>query len=118
MLRAFTSSLLSLLLLATVLWGGCISCEQYFMWSGAKSCCAADGHCRTKTPVKQGSDRQCKQIAFEHQKSVTLHAPPATPTSFIRFSPLSIEPLTRSSWANWAEPSPPDIQVLHSTFLI
>ncbi len=33
-----------------------------------------------------GADRQCKQIAFEHQKSVVLHAPLSTPTFFIQLA--------------------------------
>ena len=71
--RAFASSLLSLLLLTTLVWGGCISCEQYFMFGGAKSCCSPNGHCKTKTSPSQNSDRECKQIAFDHHKSVDFH---------------------------------------------
>jgi hypothetical protein len=72
--EAFASSLLSLLLVVTLFWGGCISCEQYFMWPGAKGCCAPDGHCNTKkAPTNQAADRECKQIAFEHQKSIDRH---------------------------------------------
>ena len=74
MRKAFASSLLSLLLLTTLVWGGCISCEQYFMFGGAKSCCSPDGHCKTKTPpTKQNPGRECNQIAFDHHKSIDHH---------------------------------------------
>jgi hypothetical protein len=43
------------------------------MWPGAKSCCSPDGHCKTKTPKPPTSSRECKQIAFDHQKSVDIH---------------------------------------------
>jgi hypothetical protein len=28
---------------------------------------------KTNTPTRQNSSRECKQIAFDHQKSVNLH---------------------------------------------
>ena len=113
------NSLLSLLLLTSFVWGGCISCEQYFMFAGAKSCCAPEGHCKTKTPTQKNSGRECKQIAFDHQKSVDLHielpvvavVPAALPLPLVE---------TIAAWRGTSpvEPSPPDLQVLHSTFKI
>ena len=119
MRRAFASSLLSFLLLATLVWGGCISCEQYFMWPGAKSCCSPDGHCKTKTPKPQSSNRECKQIAFDHQKSFDLHIelPVIALLKIIVPVPMA-EALERWRGTNPIEPSPPDLQVLNSTFLI
>ena len=67
------NSLLSLLILITLIWGGCISCEQYFMWSGAKTCCAPDGHCKRKAPGQQDSARDCQSVAFDHQKALDHH---------------------------------------------
>jgi hypothetical protein len=117
--RAFASSLLSLLLLATLVWGGCISCEQYFMFAGAKSCCSPNGHCKTKNPTPQNSNRQCKQIAFDHHKSVDLHID-LTAMAVARFE-LPAHPIaTLESWPgyNLIEPSPPDLEILHSAFRI
>jgi len=117
--RTLANSLLSLLLLTTFVWGGCISCEQYFMWPGAKSCCAPDGHCKTKAPVKQRSGRECKQIAFDHQKSVDFHMDlPAVALAGFDAPLLTAVAFTASPRLNPIEPSPPDLQVLHSTFLI
>jgi hypothetical protein len=116
--RACAISLLSLLLLVTLVWGGCISCEQYFMFGGAKSCCSPNGHCKTKTPPSQNSDRECKQIAFDHHKSVDLHIDlPIVTVVKIELPVPTIEALEH--WrAALIEPSPPDLQILHSTFRI
>ena len=117
--RALASSLLSVLLLTTLLWGGCISCEQFFMFPGAKSCCQANGRCDTKRPQQSQAGRDCKQIAFEHQRSadVDLYLPEVAvlPSDV---PPLVAERLTRPSGLSRIYPSPPDLQALHSTFLI
>jgi len=119
MRRAFASSLMSLLLLGTLVWGGCISCEQYFMWPGAKGCCSPDGHCKTKTPKPQSSSRECKQIAFDHQKSVDLHIelPVIALVKIVVPVPMALA-LELRHGSNLIEPSPPDLLVLNSTFLI
>jgi hypothetical protein len=121
--RTLASSLLSLMLLATLVWGGCISCDQYFMWAGAKGCCGSDGHCKTKaptnTPTQKSSGRECKQIAFDHQKSVDLHIDLPVVAIGGLPSPLRLVAVlcVRRDTAP-VEPSPPDLQILHSTFLI
>jgi len=46
--RALTNSFFSLLLLASLLWGGCVSCEQFFMFSKT-DCCHKD-KCGTTDP--------------------------------------------------------------------
>jgi hypothetical protein len=117
--RALASSLLSLLLLTTVVWGGCISCEQFFMWPGAKTCCGANGQCKTKKSQRSQRSRECKQIAVDHQKSVDLHVDlPVAAVSLSDFLPRIAERFTRWSRLHVVEPSPPDRQALHSTFLI
>ena len=119
MCRALANSILSLLLLTTLVWGGCISCEQYFMWPGAKGCCSPNGHCKTKTPTPQNSGRECKQIAFDHQKSVDLHIElPIIAVVKIDLPIRTVEAWERWHGANLIEPPPPDLQILNSTFLI
>lgn len=114
------NSLLSLLMLATLVGGGCISCDEYFMWPGAKSCCKLNGQCKTKVPASpQKPNRECKQIAFEHQKRVD-HNVDLPMIAVVRIDP----PIpTIEAFESWHDvipikPSPPDLQVLHSTFLI
>ena len=119
MRRALASSLLSLLLLTTLVWGGCISCEQYFMWPGAKSCCASDGHYKKKTPAQKTSGVECKQMALEHQKSVDLHIDlPVVAVAPFQVPLPAIQAMTTWRGVSPVEPSPPDLQILHSTFLI
>ncbi len=120
MRRALATSFLSLLLLTTLVWGGCISCEQFFMWPSAKSCCGANGQCKTKKsqPSSQ-STRECKQIAFERQNSVQLTVDlPVAAVHASNFLPRIAEPSAYWSRLPLIEPSPPDLQVLHGTFLI
>ena len=119
MRRAFANSLLSLLLLVTLVWGGCTSCEQYFMFGGAKSCCSPNGHCKTKTPPSHNSDRECKQIAFDHHKTVDFHIDlQVFAVVKIEMPMPMIEALEHWRGADLVGPSPPDLQILHSTFLI
>ena len=90
------------------------------MWPGAKSCCSPSGHCnKTKTPTPQNSNRECKQIALNHHKSVDFHIElPIIAGVKIDLPTRTVE--APESWrnANLIEPSPPDRQVLNSTFLI
>ena len=120
MRRAFASSLLSLLLLTTLVWGGCISCEQFYMWPSVKTCCGANGQCKkTKKSQPSQSTRECKQIAFEHQKCIHLQVDlPVVAINSSDFLPRIAEPLTRWSRLYVIESSPPDLQALHATFLI
>jgi hypothetical protein len=117
--RTLASSLLALLLLATLVGGGCISCEQYFMLAGAKSCCAPDGHCKTKAPTQNNSGRECNQIAFDHQKSVDLHIDlPVVAIVPVDLPLPAVETIPAWRGTSPVEPSPPDLQILHSTFKI
>ena len=120
MRRVIVTSLLALLLVTTLTGGGCISCEQYFMWPAAKTCCARDGHCKTKTtPVKQDSGRECKLIAIDHQKLLVHSVEPVVTAAVWIIHPVPVvERLPGSQGTKTIEPSPPDLQILHSTFLI
>ena len=120
MRRALANSLLSLLMLATLVWGGCISCDEYFMWPGAKSCCAPNGRCKTKkTPAKQVPGRECTQIAFDHHKTTDHQVALPAVGAVEMIVPLhAVESMERWQIVSLVEPSPPDLQVLNSTFLI
>ncbi|HEY7304395.1 MAG TPA: hypothetical protein VH601_09790 [Bryobacteraceae bacterium] len=119
LLRALSSSLLSLLLVTTLVWGGCISCEQYFMFGQSHGCCNPDGRCKRKAPVKNSSGRDCKQIAFDHQKGIDLHFDlPVVAVVRIASPTRNVEHLPRWYDTLPFDPSPPDLQVLHSIFLI
>jgi hypothetical protein len=118
--RAFVSSLFSLLLVTTLFWGGCVSCEQFFMWPGAKSCCSPDGHCKTKkAPAKQDPGRECKQLAFDHQKAIDHHIGLPVIAAIAVDMPIhTVEAFAHGHGTDSIAPSPPDLQILHSSFLI
>ena len=60
-LKAIASLAVTVLLIAILLWGGCLSCSQFFMLptSGLQHCCKATGHCRGKVPAHSPSSREC-----------------------------------------------------------
>lgn len=89
------------------------------MFGGAKGCCNPNGRCKSKTPMPKSSKGECKQIAFDHQKSVDLHVDlPIVVVVKVDLPIRTVDTLER--WYNTKpiEPSPPDLQVLHSIFLI
>ncbi|MGH9628850.1 MAG: hypothetical protein ACRD7E_11045 [Bryobacteraceae bacterium] len=50
MLRTLSISFLALLLMVTLVWGGCVSCPQFFMIAGGdESCCRPTGECGKKS---------------------------------------------------------------------
>jgi hypothetical protein len=107
-------------MLATLVWGGCISCDEYFMWPGAKSCCSPNGHCKTKkSPTKQSPGRECTQTAFDHHKSIDHRIDlPLVAAVEMAVRVPAVESVERWHGVVPVEPSPPDLQVLHSTFVI
>ena len=73
-------------------------------------------------PRPQNSTRDCKLIAFDKQKSLDLHIElpfiAAVKVAKIDVPARAVEALERWQGRNPVEPSPPDLQVLNSTFLI
>jgi hypothetical protein len=74
---------------------------------------------KTKTPQPAKSSRECKQIAFDHQKSLDLHIDLPVVAIVAASLPVPVfEPFPQAAGLHIVESSPPDLQVLHSTFLI
>jgi hypothetical protein len=120
--RVVSSSLLSLLLLATLMWGGCISCPQFFMTPNAeKSCCDQAGKCKRQSE-QSPIEKECQRMPLEPPSIGGMHhtlAVVALPTPVPEFA--SEPPVTLGVMYSEALPleySPPDVQVLNSTFLI
>lgn len=90
------------------------------MFGKSHGCCNPDGHCKTKGPGKSNPGRNCTQIAFEHQKGIDLHfdLPVAAAAQPLALPVRTIELLPRCDDPRVIDPSPPDLQALHSTFLI
>lgn len=126
MLRKIASFGMAIVLTATLLWGGCISCAQYFMFPSisAKTCCMPSGHCKDK-PSKPSSQEECRiqSLAFAKAPVVPEQAaipvssfavlPAQTPTSRVA---LRLDARGDTYPANQA--SPPGLYLLHSVFLI
>jgi hypothetical protein len=56
---------MSFLLAVTLVWGGCLSCSQYFMFPGAKApCCNPAGHCR-RMPAQNSAPKDCTIQSIE-----------------------------------------------------
>jgi hypothetical protein len=90
------------------------------MFGGAKGCCSPDGHCKTKKPpTKQNPGRECTQIAFDHHKAIDHHIELPFIAAVAMDVPLRVvDNMERWHGVSPVEPSPPDLQVLHSIFLI
>lgn len=123
-LRAVSSSALALLLVVTLMWGGCISCPQFFMFpgkaNGTKSCCNAAGKC-TRTPAKTPVRQECQKMPMEAHASGHLSTePPAADGlwTIVRITQPYSGTLRAHQRELAIEYAPPDRQALHSTFLI
>lgn len=119
--RLISTSVLSFLLLLTLVWGGCISCPQFFMFpAAAKNCCNKAGQC--ERPTQTAPLKDCKRIPLTAQGH--LHAHLALAAAVLAESAFTIAPTPQAdSMMFHPEPaavdhSPPDLQVLHSNFLI
>jgi hypothetical protein len=111
-------------LMATLLWGGCLSCAQYFMFPsvGAKTCCTPPGECKD-TPSKPFSQGECRI------QPVALAKATATPDRASILSPLAVLPALAPTMATLRldvrkkacpanQASPPDLCLLHSILRI
>jgi hypothetical protein len=118
-LRATSNLLLSALMMATLLWGGCVSCPQYFMFPTAKKDCCKSGHCERSESQKGTPGRECNRMAFGVHGFVEVHA--ELPTAIIPANDL-VRPVivvsTAAMTPELVEHSPPELQVLNSLFLI
>jgi hypothetical protein len=119
--RGVASSLLSLVVVATFLWGGCVSCEQYFMFPGKhQPCCNKSGQCeRPGKNSPQPEKQDCNRLAFQRNSPASVPLPAVLP------APIAPAPVDVAAFLAGIptldippDPSPPDRQALHATFLI
>ena len=95
------------------MWGGCISCPQFFIFPGAqKSCCTETGQC--ERPTKSAPAEECQRISLELQNAIHLHLdlPPAI-TSWDLPAPVAVSRALPRSEGPAVEPSPPDLNISH-----
>jgi hypothetical protein len=117
--RAISNSLLSALMLVTMLWGGCVSCPQFFMFPSAKKDCCKAGHCDRSKPQKTAPGKECKRMPLEPASSAHVHAElPIAMTASMDLLAPAVPPAPAFRAILQVEHSPPDLQVLNATFLI
>ena len=116
-LKTASNSLLTLMVLASYLWGGCLSCEKFFMApANARHCCEA-GKCKTSPAPRAQSD--CKRLALE--LTPDPHSLVAAAVAFSVVTPLAAPVLVPDPWVETAYlsvKSPPDLPILHASLLI
>ncbi len=118
-LKKLATSGLALVLMATLLWGGCLSCEQYFMFrmsggvSAPTDCCNPSGGCK-ELPANGTVRSGCRLQPMALNDAPQQIAPP------LQFCIFTIEPKPTAMIAGQvttldARPFvPPDRNVLHS----
>ena len=123
-LPTVANSLLSLVVVATFMWGGCVSCNEYFMFPGKQqnSCCNKSGKCERpgKTPSKPET-KDCNRLPFERggtAHDLPLPAVLPTVTALAPQLPPAAALTRTTAFEALLDPSPPDVQALNSTFLI
>ncbi|HCC57585.1 MAG TPA: hypothetical protein DEQ47_10025 [Solibacterales bacterium] len=116
MFKTAANSLLTLVLLASYLWGGCVSCEQYFMLPSARHCCEA-GKCKTPSAPRQ--QKNCERLALNHVPEAHSHSEiaaafAATPARVT----LVLLPVRWIDVTQVPSPSPRDLLILNASLLI
>ena len=116
---------MALVLAATLLWGGCLSCSQYFMAAAVarKDCCEPD-KCK-KSQSKPSAQEECRiqQMALKSVPTVPVRTSVQV-ASFDVLPSLAAQALPLKQSSRWLPPgladraSPPDLCLLHSVFLI
>src|SRR5450755_3492655 len=123
MFRCAANLLSSVLLVATLLWGGCVACPQFFQAPLAKtSCCTPTGQCKnTKTGTSHQKPCEFQQLELQQELQ------PAVPAIAVALPAWyeAIDLSTLPQWSRTAEvrfgdlpESPHSKQALLSTFLI
>ena len=112
---------MSLVVLMSLLWGGCLSCAQYFMLPGipAHDCCAPSGHCEKRsTPQSQSGCKiqamsASKQSLPDHAVILAVSVTPVAPISVV------LRDLYTPATPVGFDPTPPgDLGLLHSVLRI
>ena len=105
---------LSLLLVAVLLWGGCLSCSQYFMAPASHGCCDPVGHCG-RVPAHKPIDKDCSIQAMA-LPGANGTAPIAAATVPAATPPPPAQLIVALGRLAPILASPPDLCKLHSVF--
>jgi len=122
-LRSLANSALSLVVVATFLWGGCVSCEQFFMFSDTKQqCCNKAGQCERPGKNSPKPEKQdCNRLPLDRGENPHFTPPPALTPAVIGTDIVHVALPALFRMTVFELPpgsSPPDRQALNATFLI
>jgi hypothetical protein len=113
---------MTLMLMATLLWGSCLSCAQFFMFprTASKVCCLPSGKCKPHS--KQSPPEECRLQPMAAKDAQSIEKPTATLDSSL---PLKLPSSPMGAWLSDAparqfeqQGSPPDLSLLYSVFRI
>jgi hypothetical protein len=128
---AFSNSCWSLLLVVSYLWGGCVSCEQFFMLPGSKGHCCETRRC--KNPANKSTDRSeskatqrdCQTMPLERSSAAhsSDFAAPLSTLAVLAGPAADVIDLSYSQARaviefDFTAGSPPDIPLTNSALLI
>jgi hypothetical protein len=113
---------LSLLMVVTLLWGGCLSCPQFFMFANSHDgCCNPAGHCK-QVPARSPASKDCniQPIALA-TGAPDMAAPSSLPIAIVPAILMTADASVHGAAMLEFLPShasPPDLSLLHSVFRI
>jgi hypothetical protein len=124
-LKKIASFGMATVLMATLLWGGCLSCAQYFMFPsmGAKACCTPSGECKDR-PSRPSSQEECRIQPLALAQAPTTPERGSTLSSFAALPALATKSTVALRLGVWDKAfpanltSPPDLCLLHSVLRI
>jgi hypothetical protein len=111
---------LSLVLAVTLVFGGCLSCSQYFMFPSSHGCCDPVGHCKRTTPAPLAKDCTIQPMALA-KATADASAPPAlsvAPVQVTIAATLPADALAGAFGFSLDHASPPNLWLLHSVLRI
>ncbi|MBI3667072.1 MAG: hypothetical protein HY236_12775 [Acidobacteria bacterium] len=126
MVRNFLAAVVAAVLTGTLLWGGCVSCQQLFSKTTKdNACCLPSGQCKNAAPVETGH-QHCKSptAALEQYVKGDPDGMAKVPgvvvpaAAFEIASGATIAAAAPDSLAPPGDQSPQDLFRLYSTFRI
>ena len=119
MLRTISNSLTALLLMASYLWGGCISCEQFFMLPGLENHCCKTAKCNKPAgSSKAGPVQQdCQKMPLEQASGSHLIGVAPASAAVHDDSGVQVFQIAKRSLDPIAD-APPDLPILNASLLL
>jgi hypothetical protein len=125
-MKRAASCAMVMLLMSTLLWGGCLSCTQYFMKPAARAgdCCKPSGECRkTQNPasattacVIQPYNQGTSPESPDHAGNLLASAVTVPAFDLVPVPPEAVAILDLPG--RGGRGSPPDLNLLYSIFRI